>query len=99
MKDKDPEKVSDILKRLLAQPKFKQKNKVQKFRKIWIETVGEELSQYTRVLSFQNGILRIEVENSSILQELSTFRKEEILEALQKESSDIIDLKFLLGAF
>ena len=99
MKDKGPENLSDILKRLLSQPKFKQKNKVQQLRKIWIEAVGEELSRYTRVSSFQNGILRIEVENSSILQELSTFQKPELLEAIQKVSSDILDLKFILGAF
>ncbi len=95
----DPEKIGDILKKLQRKKEFRQKKKIQKIRNFWVQEVGKNWAHSTRLSSFYRGVLKIEVKNSALLQELSTFQKESLLSRLKEEFPEILDIKFILSNF
>ena len=68
---------------------------------IWRAVIGREIARHTRVAGMWGNILRIEVDSSPWLYELSGFRKEQILAALRKnlKKTKIIDIQFRIGKF
>jgi predicted nucleic acid-binding Zn ribbon protein len=67
----------------------------------WRAAVGEEIAAHTRVAGLAGGRLRVEVDSSALLQELSTFYRRSILESLRagKIGRAIVEVQFKLGAF
>lgn len=65
----------------------------------WCKTVGEEISSQTRVVSIRNRQLTIEVYNTALLQELSSFYKESIFESISAElpKGTIREIRFVNG--
>jgi hypothetical protein len=66
-----------------------------------MEAVGTRGAEHTQVGSFRRGILEIMVDNAVLLQELASFQKRRLLEALRRQLSGvtIADLRFRAGAW
>ena len=91
--------IGDVLKALLRRKRFLQKGKYPALTTAWAELVGEGIAARTRVRSFQEGRLTVEVASSVLLQELSGFMKEQLLAGMQgcKAGKDVAELRFCLG--
>lgn len=66
----------------------------------WKEVVGDEIASQTRIVSAEKGELVVEVGSAALLNELATYRKQEILEALaaREEFRGIRRLRFRAGS-
>ena len=62
---------------------------------------GEEIARHTRVIELSGGELLVEVDSSPLLNELSTYSREEILGSLQNLESfrGVRKLRFRAGSF
>jgi hypothetical protein len=67
----------------------------------WKLAVGEEIALHTRVIDVSGGELLVEVDSSPLLNELSTYSREEILGSLQRFESfrGVRKLRFRAGSF
>jgi len=67
----------------------------------WKRAVGEEIARHTRVIELSGGELLVEVDSSPLLNELSTYSREEILGSLQNLESfrGVRKLRFRAGSF
>ena len=64
----------------------------------WREAAGGEFCEQTRVTGLKKGVLSVEVDSAALLQELSVYRKKELLQALRQKDSSISEVKFKPGA-
>jgi hypothetical protein len=67
----------------------------------WKRAVGDEIARHTRVIELSGGELLVEVDSSPLLNELSTYSREEILGSLQSLESfrGVRKLRFRAGSF
>ncbi len=65
----------------------------------WPEIVGEDIAAATRVVRAAGGILTVEVASAPLLQELATFRRREVLDAIRSrpEFAGFRDIRFRAG--
>ena len=65
----------------------------------WRDVVGEELSRETRVVDVRAGELIVEVSSSALLNEISTYGRQEILESIRgiEEFRGVKTVRFRLG--
>ena len=93
-------KFGDVLKRLLKTKRFYEKSKFGALSEAWRQVVGEEIAEQTKIVSYQHGSLKVEVDSSVLLHELSGFMEDTILQELQQTSGaeDVVDLRFCLGS-
>lgn len=78
-------KLSDLLENA-KKTLFKEvESKEVPIEKIWAMVVGEKIAQMTRVLSFYNGILVVNVQSSTLSGLLSRVEKPKILNKLKKD--------------
>ena len=65
----------------------------------WRDVVGEELSRKTRVVDVRGGELIVEVNSSALLNELSTYGREDIMESLRgiDEFHGVKTVRFRVG--
>ena len=91
--------IGDVLKALLRRKKFLQKGKYPALTEAWSELVGQGIAARTRIRSFSEGKLTIEVTSSVLLHELSGFMKQQLLAGMQatKGGKDVAELRFCLG--
>jgi predicted nucleic acid-binding Zn ribbon protein len=96
----EPRSIGDVLKALLRQKRFLQKGKYSGLTKTWTALVGEAIASRTRIRSFQEGRVVIEVNSSVLLHELNGYMKPQLLAALQasKGGRDAAELRFCLGS-
>ena len=69
--------------------------------RVWCEILGPEIAKHTRLSrTIKQGTLTVEVDSPSLLAELSSFRKGEILKGLQErvKRKHIEDIRFKLGS-
>ena len=64
----------------------------------WREAAGHEFCQQTRVTGLRKGVVQVEVDSAALLQELSVYRKRELLLALRRVDAGISDIKFRPGS-
>ncbi|MFW6044643.1 MAG: DUF721 domain-containing protein [Planctomycetota bacterium] len=90
----------EVLKKLLKSKRFFQKNKYGALSKAWKDVVGDEIAGCTKIVSYEHGCLRVEVMSSVLLQELSGFMKESILQELQQHQGgeDVCEIRFCMGS-
>jgi predicted nucleic acid-binding Zn ribbon protein len=64
----------------------------------WDDAVGGGASRHTKIASFKKGVLKVEVDGSAWLYELTT-KKREIIRALTKSlfTKKIKDVRFRIG--
>jgi len=89
----------EALGRLLRKKRFLGKGKYSGIVRAWERIVGPGLAEHSCVCSFSHGIIVIEVDNPVLLQELSGFMKDKLLNAMQEtdEARDAADLRFKLS--
>jgi len=91
--------IGDVLKALLRRKRFLQKGKYSALTTAWVELVGEAVAARTRIRSFQEGKLTVEVTSSVLLHELNGFMKQQLLSGLRAcdAGRDVAELRFCLG--
>ena len=96
---KEAKPLSEAIAKVLKEIGFRKRRAFADLSKVWQETVGQEIGPHTRVAGFSRGILFVEVDSSSRLQELSSFYKDQILQALRQKVQKfyVADLKFTLA--
>jgi len=67
---------------------------------IWKEIADQETAVHSRVIGLRRGILQVEVDSAARLQELASFKKPLLLEALKEALSKrhIRDIRFIHGS-
>lgn len=95
---REPQRIANVLSKLLSRRGYAQIQVASELAAAWVRVVGSEVAQQSRVGTVKRGVLRIVVQNSALLQELS-FRKQEILATLVQigPSRTILDLQFRVG--
>jgi predicted nucleic acid-binding Zn ribbon protein len=89
----------DILRKILKRKRFYEKNTYGKLSQAWETTVGKEVASHTRIKAYQNGILKVDVDSSVLLQELRGFLHRQILSELQATpgGEGIAEIVFRMG--
>jgi predicted nucleic acid-binding Zn ribbon protein len=100
MADNGPEPLAEILGRLFALRGWGRQQDQGRIEAVWREIVGAKLAAAARGLGLKRGIFEVRVENPVLLQELTGFRKRELLAALQAKlgAERVKDLRFRLGS-
>ena len=93
-----PELLGSILPGLLRARGISSRSPVGKITELWVEMVGEEVGKHTLVRGCRGGVLGVEVDSAPWMQELASFRRDEILERLQERLPDVQvhDIKFTI---
>jgi len=93
-----PEKIGEILARLVAQRGYARVTVDTNLADVWKSAAGEMIAQYTRAGGIRRGALEILVANSTLVQELG-YQKQALLEKLGRLLPDekIKDLRFKVG--
>lgn len=91
----------DLVKRWMKEHQVRQRVDPASAFSMWREVVGDEIADHTRVVDAANGELVVEVDSAPLLNELSTYYRQEILESLKEheEFRGIQKLRFRSGSF
>jgi predicted nucleic acid-binding Zn ribbon protein len=91
--------IGDIAKTLLRGKKFNEKGKFAALVRTWGALVGEGVAARTRIRSFKDGNLVVEVDSSVLLHELRGFMKQQLLSGMQATEGgrDVADIQLRLG--
>lgn len=81
---KNEEPISDIIKKMLAEPKLRDKYQEVLIESIWKNAMGSMIQSYTSKIRFNKGILKISISSASLRQELS-MGKEKIINLINEE--------------
>jgi predicted nucleic acid-binding Zn ribbon protein len=94
-----PRVLSEILGELFTRRGYGRLQTLAALEGAWNLAVGEPQCQQTRVGDVRRGVLNVTVAHSSLLEELSAFRKGELLEALRANApgTTIHDIRFRVG--
>jgi hypothetical protein len=92
--------LSDILGELFAVRGYSQRWARQELEDVWNAAVGEPDCRQTRVGEVRGGVLSVTVAHSTLLEELTAFRKPALLVALRSgaPATTIHDIRFRVGA-
>ena len=82
----DPAPIQDVLPGILRG--IKPEGPVERVRKAWVEAVGGEIANRTRVAGFANGRVTVEVASAALKHDLATFRAADLLKALRERLPD-----------
>jgi predicted nucleic acid-binding Zn ribbon protein len=97
----DAESVGSILARVMHDVRPARRRRRDRVAEAWTRVAGVELAQETRPATLRQGVLTVEVRSASLLHELRSFRRDELLERLlaAEPSGRVIGLRFRLGVF
>ena len=79
-----PKKIDELLTKFLRTSGVREAARISQFRKAFEAAAGPEVADRTRVCGLRDGQLTVEVDSSALLAELSCFRKDAILEAINE---------------
>lgn len=93
-----PEPLANALAELIAKRGFARVRSRGQLQETWREVAGERIAKHTKAVEIRRGVLHVAVANAPMLSELVSFHREELLEVLDGEHSQlrIKDLKFKL---
>jgi predicted nucleic acid-binding Zn ribbon protein len=93
-----PQKIGDVLSRLISQRGYARTQGVNTEAAIWAEIAGPQLATLTRPGELKRGVWEIFVANNLVVQEL-TFTKAQLLSQVQAKlpQHQIRDLRFKVG--
>ena len=96
-----PATLGDALKTFLKRSGLSRRMRWRGIEAVWQDVVGAEMAGHTRVLRLARGVLVIETDSAPLMQELSSFYKSSLLEAIrgQARGNQITDIVFRLGEF
>jgi predicted nucleic acid-binding Zn ribbon protein len=94
-----PKPLSEVLGNLFAARGYGRLQASSELERAWIAAVGEPGCHQTRIGGVRRGVLNVTVAHPALLEELSTFQKPALLEALRREapSTPILDIRFRVG--
>ncbi len=94
-----PESISNLLSELMARRGFARVQSAAAYDEAWSQAAGPMMAKYTRPGKLARGTLEVIVANSTLVQELG-FRKQELIEALQRLMPDqgVKNLRFRVGS-
>jgi predicted nucleic acid-binding Zn ribbon protein len=81
------ERLGEILTHLMQRRAYAQPLALAGWREAWARAAGERVAGRTRVLSFRDGTLTVEVGSAAQRYELEAFHGQELLAALQRDGS------------
>jgi len=93
-----PKKVGDILPEVFRDLGLEEKLEEVELARLWADVVGDRIAAVSRPGRVRDGVLLVEVDTSSWMQELS-FRKRQIMDLVRKRFSrlDVKDIHFRLN--
>ncbi len=97
-----PERLGDAIARFLDGSALGRTAEREALEGAWRGALGSEaIAAKTRLLGLgpPAGVLRVEVASAALLQELATFERERLIEALRKAVPEVRDVRFKLGTF
>ncbi len=99
-KPQGPKPLADVLGELFAARGYGRLHAAGELEAAWIAALGMSYQGRTRLGDVRRGVLTVTVDHSALLEELSAFRKAELLGALQAtaKGSTIKDLRFRIGS-
>ena len=94
-----PRPLSDILGELFTVRGYGRLRARQELEDAWNVAVGEPCCRQTRLGEVRRGVLNVTVAHSTLLEELSAFRKPALLEALRSgaPATTVHDIRFRVG--
>ena len=94
----DPQSLGKALTELFALKGYAKDRSSAELAAAWTEIAGERIAARTTVLGIHRGVLQVAVVSSAMMNELASFHKDRLLEALQSQHPDwkIKGLKFRL---
>jgi predicted nucleic acid-binding Zn ribbon protein len=98
-KGRGPKPLSEILGNLFAARGYGRLLASNELELAWNAAVGEPGCRQTKVGGVRRGVLNVTVAHPALLEELSTFQKPVLLEALRREApgTPILDIRFRVG--
>lgn len=92
----ETERVDALLARIMAEAGFGKSSVVVEVDRHWQQVVGETVALHTRPIGYRRGVLIVEVDSAAWQQELTSFRKQKVLQRLAEECprQKIHDVKF-----
>ena len=91
-----PRKAAELLCDIVTKRGIAAQQSNKRLQNLWDSTVGIDIANNTMVGSIKRGQLEVIVANSSMLQSLS-FKKQDILQKIQTQMTDIKNLRFRIG--
>ncbi|MHB1557766.1 MAG: DUF721 domain-containing protein [Isosphaeraceae bacterium] len=94
-----PRALADILGELFTARGYGRSLARQELEDAWSAAVGEPLCRQTHLGEVRRGVLNVSVSHSALLEELSAFRKTELLAAVRQGApgTTIHDIRFKVG--
>jgi predicted nucleic acid-binding Zn ribbon protein len=94
----DPTPLSVVISELIARKGLARVQGNAQLAGIWKAVAGDRISSRTKVLGLKRGALEVAVDNSALLNELSSFHKPALLQQLHKEYAEhrISEIRFKL---
>ena len=91
--------IQPLIEKLIDKMGFGAKPVFFKVRDKWESVVGEKIAAHTRVTAYKGKILKVLVDSSALLQELSVFRKSELKKKMVagKNKFFVSEIRFKLG--
>ena len=80
---KGPEPLKDVIAQLFVSRGWGRASERKRLEDAWAKAAGEIVAGQTRVLVLKRGVLDIEVRGGVLLQELASFHKRKLLEAMK----------------
>ena len=98
-KSRGPKPLSEILGDLFASRGYGRLQALGELEVAWNRAVGEPGCRQTKLGGVRRGVLNVTVAHPSLLEELSTFQKPALLEALRRDApgTPILDIRFRVG--
>ncbi len=82
-KAKGPEPLKDVIAQLFVSRGWGRTSERKRLEDAWAKAAGEIVAGQSRVLAIKRGVLEIEIRGGVLLQELSSFHKRKLLEAMK----------------
>jgi predicted nucleic acid-binding Zn ribbon protein len=94
-----PRPLGEILGALFATRGFGRLRSVSELEAAWITAVGQDIAAKTRVGAVRHGVVNVTVSHPTLLEELSAFRKHELVASLKRNapSTPVRDIRFRVG--
>jgi predicted nucleic acid-binding Zn ribbon protein len=98
-KNRGPKPLSEILGELFASRGYGRLQALGELEMAWNRAVGEPDCRQTKLGGVRRGTLNVTVAHSGLLEDLSNFRKPDLLAALRRDApgTPILDIRFRVG--
>lgn len=94
-----PRPLGEILGALFATRGFGRLRSVSELEAAWITAVGQDVAAKTKIGAIRHGVVNVTVNHPTLLEELSAFRKHELIASLKRNAPSTLvrDIRFRVG--